>query len=247
MKMKLLILILLLAVSLHAQVDLSYYLPNDLSYDPKITTPKKAFGFEIGEWHLSPEQSLSYLRILERESERIKIISMGKSYEQRPTVLMIISSPSNLENLEEIQNTRSQLFDPQKSDKINIEELPGVVWLGYSIHGNEASGQNSVPLVAYYLAAAQSEKIDKLLENTVILIEPFINPDGLNRFSTWVNMHKGKNLVSDSYHREHKEYWPFGRTNHYWFDLNRDWMPAQHPETQGRVPNQNKWIPNIIK
>ncbi len=86
----------------------------------------------------------------------------------------------------------------------------------------------------------------QILDNTVIFIEPFINPDGLNRFSTWVNMHKSKNLVSDSFHREHKEYWPFGRTNHYWFDLNRDWMPAQHPETQGRLPHLYQWMPNII-
>ncbi len=236
---------ILLILPLYSQVDLSYYLPNTISYDASITTPKETLGFKIGEWHLNPGQNLNYLRILENESDRIKIIPMGESYEQRPTVLMIITSPENHRNLDQIQTERTKLFDPKTSNEVNIEKLPGVVWLGYSIHGNEASGSNAVPLLAYYLAAAQSAEIDDLLENTIILIEPFINPDGLNRFATWVNMHKGKNLVSDSYHREHKEYWPFGRTNHYWFDLNRDWMPAQHPETRGRLPFLYQWLPNI--
>jgi len=247
MKILPLLLTVLSFTSLCGQVDLQYYLPEDnISYNSQISTPKEVFGFEIGEWHLTPAQNLSYLKLLESQSDRLKIFQLGKTYEQRPTILMIITSAENQRNLVKIQTERSRLFDPETSDKVDIDNLPGVIWLGYSIHGNEASGQNTVPLIAYYLTAGNSPQVEDLLDHTIILIEPFINPDGLNRFATWVNMHRGKHLVSDSYHREHQEAWPFGRTNHYWFDLNRDWMTAQHPETRGRLPLLYKWLPNIV-
>jgi murein tripeptide amidase MpaA len=109
--------------------------------------------------------------------------------------------------------------------------MPIVVWIGHSIHGNEQSGSNASLLTAYYLAAAQGKQIDDLLENTVILFDPSFNPDGMQRFSTWVNQHKSKNLVSDPNDREFSEAWPGGRYNHYWFDLNRDWLPYGSPRT----------------
>ena len=246
MKILLLLLTILSLSPLCSQVDLQYYLPADITYNSQISTPREVFGFEIGEWHLTPAQSLSYLKLLEGQSNRLKIIHLGQTYEQRPTILMIITSEENQQNLEKIQSERSKLFDPTTSNEVDIDNLPGVIWLGYSIHGNEASGQNAVPLVTYYLAAGDSPQLEDLLAHTIILIEPFINPDGSNRFATWVNMHRGKNLVSDSYNREHQEAWPFGRTNHYWFDLNRDWMPAQHPETRGRLPLLYQWLPNIV-
>ncbi len=114
--------------------------------------------------------------------------------------------------------------------------MPLVIQLGYSIHGNEASGSNAALLMAYYLAAAQGEKIEKQLSETIILFDPCYNPDGLNRFASWVNTHRGINEVSsDNDDREHIEAWPGGRTNHYWFDLNRDWLLTQHPESQARI------------
>ncbi|MCB0280922.1 MAG: zinc carboxypeptidase, partial [Calditrichaeota bacterium] len=154
--------------------------------------------------------------------------------------------PANLSRLEQIKAERLKLTDPTTSSQVNLSSLPGVIYMGYSIHGNEPSGTNSVPLVAYHLAAAQGTEIDKLLNENVILIDPSFNPDGLNRFATWANMHKSKNLVADSYNREHTEGWPSGRTNHYWFDLNRDWMPAQHPESQARLKVYYEWLPNIL-
>ena len=110
-------------------------------------------------------------------------------------------------------------------------------------------------LVAYYLAAARGKEIEETLNNCVILLDPSINPDGLNRFASWVNSHKSQNLISDPNSREHKEAWPRGRTNHYWFDLNRDWLPLQHPESKARIgeififgnpilsPITMRWVP----
>lgn len=113
--------------------------------------------------------------------------------------------------------------------------MPLVVWLGYSVHGNEASGVNSALLTIYYLAAAQGPKIEELLKSNVILVDPCINPDGGNRFATWVNHNKSKNLATDANNREFKETWPGGRSNHYWFDMNRDWLYQQLPESKGRM------------
>jgi hypothetical protein len=124
--------------------------------------------------------------------------------------------------------------------------MPIVVYIGHSIHGNEPSGANASLLSAYYLAAAQGRQIDELLNNTIILLDPSFNPDGLQRFSTWANQHKSKNLVTDPNSREFSEVWPGGRFNHYWFDLNRDWLPAQHVESQNRLEWFHKWKPNIL-
>ncbi|HPG11165.1 MAG TPA: M14 family metallopeptidase, partial [Chitinophagaceae bacterium] len=138
------------------------------------------------------------------------------------------------------------LSDPSRSSSVNIDNMPIVVWIGHSIHGNEPSGANASLLTAYYLAAAQGKYIDDLLEHVVILFDPSFNPDGLQRFSTWANQHKSKNLVADPASREFNEVWPGGRYNHYWFDINRDWLPAVHPESQHRLEWFHRWKPNIL-
>jgi len=124
--------------------------------------------------------------------------------------------------------------------------MPVVIYQGNSIHGNEPSGGNGALATAYYLAAAQGEYIDDLLDNAIILLDPCYNPDGFQRFSSWVNSHKGKNLISDPNSREYNEVWPRGRTNHYWFDLNRDWLLLTHPESQGRIRHFHHWKPDIL-
>ncbi|HVF81268.1 MAG TPA: M14 family metallopeptidase, partial [Flavisolibacter sp.] len=126
------------------------------------------------------------------------------------------------------------------------DSMPVVLYIGHSIHGNEPSGANASLLSAYHLAAAQGPQADDLLNNTVILFDPSFNPDGLQRFSTWVNQHKSKTLVTDAASREFNEVWPGGRYNHYWFDLNRDWLPAQHVESQNRLRWFHQWKPNIL-
>ena len=121
-----------------------------------------------------------------------------------------------------------------------------MVWQGYSIHGNEASGSNAALLYAYYLAAAAGEEIENQLKNAVIILDPSFNPDGLNRFASWVNMHKSKSQITDPNRRETNEPFPRGRTNHYWFDLNRDWLPVQQPESKARLKRFHDWKPNIL-
>ncbi len=178
--------------------------------------------------------------------ERVKLETMGYTYEGRPQVLLIITSFKNHQRLEEIRQQHLKLADPAQSASVNTDDMPIVVWIGHSIHGNEPSGANAALVSAYYLAAAKGKQIDDLLDNVVILFDPSFNPDGLQRFSTWANQHKSKNLVSDPNSREFNEVWPGGRFNHYWFDLNRDWLPAVHIESQNRLKWFHMWKPNIL-
>lgn len=232
--------------SLKAQ-DLKYYLPDSVTYDPSIPKPKDIIYHEVGEWHVTHDRLVNYMKaIAVAAPQRVKLETMGFTYEGRPQVLLIFTSLKNQQRLEEIRQQHIKLADPAQSASVNIDNMPIVVWIGHSIHGNESSGANASLLSAYYLAAAQGKQIEELLDNVVILFDPSFNPDGLQRFSTWANQHKSKNLVSDPNSREFNEVWPGGRFNHYWFDLNRDWLPAVHVESQNRVAWFQKWKPNIL-
>ncbi len=238
------ILVLLLVVSFGAtaQQEFTYFYNRDINFDKNIPTPKEVLGFKVGDWHVSHDKLVEYMKAVAAASDRVNIEVVGYTYEHRPLLLLTISSTKNLTNIEEIRKDHLAI----KTSNSNIDTKPVVVWLGHSIHGNEASGSNAALLITYYLAAAQGEAIEKMLGNTVILLDPSYNPDGLNRFASWVNSHKSKNLDSSRLSLEHNEAWPRARTNHYWFDLNRDWLPVQHPESQARVANFYRWQPNIL-
>ena len=234
-------------ISLFAQQksDLSYYLPQDISYNPNITKPQEVLGYIPGQWHVTHDLLVSYMRKLADESPRISIENRGETYEGRPLLLLTITSEKNQNNLETIRKNHLALTT-SGSKGIDIEKMPIVVYQGFSIHGNEPSGSNAALLVAYYLAAAQGPKIESLLENTVILFDPSFNPDGLQRFAYWANTNKSNNLNPDPQDREYHEVWPGGRTNHYWFDMNRDWLAVQLPESKARIASYHKWEPNIL-
>ncbi|MBL7827621.1 MAG: zinc carboxypeptidase [Saprospiraceae bacterium] len=224
---------------------LDYYLPN-ISYDPAIPTPASFLGYEVGEWHTSHDQLINYMRALDAASNRISLQEYGRSHENRPLLCLTITAPENFSNLERIQQERQQLANPDQSDKVDLKNAPAVYYMGYSIHGNETSGSHAALLVAYYLAAGKSAEIETLLKNTVILFDPCFNPDGMQRFSSWINSHKSKHNSPDPSGDEYNEPWPRGRTNHYGFDLNRDWLVAQQPESVGRVALFQQWRPNVL-
>lgn len=228
-----------------SQVSLDYYLNPDHPYNPSIPKPKSLLGYEVGTWHVSHDQLVSYMYSLAAQSDRIHIENRGTTYENRPLLLLTITSPENHKKIEEIKSNHRALTEPN-ADAIAIEEQPLVVYQGFSIHGNEPSGANAGLLLAYHLAASQAPETLKMLDELVILFDPSFNPDGLQRFSYWANTNKNQILTSDPNDREYNEIWPRGRTNHYWFDLNRDWLPAQLPESQARIQTFSEWIPNIL-
>ncbi|PZX58315.1 zinc carboxypeptidase [Algoriphagus ratkowskyi] len=224
-----------------AQVDLSYYLPAGYTYDEAIPTPKEVLGYEVGEWHLSHDQLVMYMKAVAAASDRVTFEETGRTYEKRPQVMLTITSPSNLAKIDQIKSDRKKLRDAGAS--VDISKMPIVMFMGYSVHGNEPSGANASLVAAYHFAAAKEIAGD--LDNMVLLLDPAINPDGLNRFASWVNTHKSYNMNGDPNNAEFNEAWPRGRTNHYWFDLNRDWLPVQHPESRNRVRIFQEWLPNI--
>ncbi|HEY1023691.1 MAG TPA: M14 metallopeptidase family protein [Sphingobacteriaceae bacterium] len=242
----LLLFLLLGSVVAHAQVPLSYYLPQNVTYDAKVPSPEQFLGFQIGEQHVSHDQIVAYMKELDRTSDRVTLQEYARTYENRPCLLLTITTPDNQQNIETIRKEHLKLSDPAQSGSVNVENMPAVVWMGYSVHGNEPSGANANMMVSYFLAAAQGAEVQKMLDNTIILVDPAINPDGLQRFSTWVNANRSSTLVSDNNSREFSEAWPNGRTNHYWFDLNRDWLPLQHNESKGRLEKFHEWKPLIL-
>ena len=234
------------ALSALCQPDLSYYVPEGVSYDPSIPTPKSVIGHEVGEWHVTHDKLISYMYALDKASDRINLEITGYTYEARPLLLLTITSPKNHQNLENLRTQHVLLSDPSKSGSVDTKNMPVVFYVGFSIHGNEASGVNAGLLAAYHFAAAQGPEMDAYLNNTIILFDPSYNPDGMQRFSSWVNSRKSKAISTDPNDTEHNEAWPGGRFNHYWFDLNRDWLVAQHPESQARVRSFQKWKPNVL-
>ncbi len=229
-----------------AQINLDYYLPDNVSYNEAIPKPADVVGHEVGEWHITHDKLVWYMKTLAEASERISIEQIGATHEDRPQLILTITHPENLANIEKIRSDHVWLTYPNEADKFDIKKMPVVTYMGFSIHGNESSGSNAALLMAYYLAAAQGPEIESALRNSVVLLDPSLNPDGLTRFSTWANMHKNKNITADPNDREYRESWPGGRTNHYWFDLNRDWLPVQQPESRNRVVKFHEWKPNVL-
>lgn len=248
MRKQLYFLILLCSFGVFSQeksLDLSYYLPQNTTYNPDIPTPKSSLGYEVGEWHVSHDKLVNYMQTLANASDRITIENRGVTFEGRPLLLLTITAPKNHANLENIRKNHLALTETSSSS-LATSEMPIVVYQGFSIHGNEPSGSNAALAVAYHLAAAQGPAMEELLNNTVILFDPSFNPDGLQRFAYWTNTNKSKNNNPDPNDREFDEVWPGGRTNHYWFDMNRDWLPVQLPESRARIETFHKWYPNIL-
>lgn len=225
--------------------NLDYYLPQNVSYDPEIPKPSDIIGFVPGDWHASHDKVVQYMTELANVSDRITIENRGFTYEKRPLILLTITSPQNHSKLTSIKKSRKKLTDGEKNNA-DYKTLPVVVNQGFSVHGNEPSGVNASLVLAYYLAAAEGKSIDALLNETIILLDPSFNPDGIQRFAHWTNSNRSLNQNPDPNDREFDETWPGGRTNHYWFDLNRDWLPVQLPESQARIKTFYDWRPNIL-
>lgn len=233
MKIPSTLLLMLLSSALWAR-STADYLPADANPDPSIPAPESILGWEVGDWHVGHDKLVQYMQALAASSPRVSIKVIGYTHERRPLLQLVITSPSNQGQLESLRQAHLD------------GDGPLVVWLGYSVHGNEPSGSNASMLAAYYLASSQSEFVDELLDGTVVLVDPSINPDGLNRFASWANSNAGIHPVSDPVHRQHVEHWPGARTNHYWFDLNRDWLPLVHPESRARIVEYHRWLPHVL-
>ncbi|MCO4821107.1 MAG: zinc carboxypeptidase [Flavobacteriaceae bacterium] len=222
-----------------------YFFKNQAPFDASIPTPEDFLGRPIGAQHTRHDLIVAYFTKLAEVSDRAEIEIYGYTHENRKLVMLRISTPENLNNLETLKSEHLKFVDPSLSPS-NYNDVPIFIQLGYNVHGNEPSSSEAALLTAYALVASNSPEVNNYLENSVIFIDPTINPDGRDRHTQWANQFLAKEIVSDGADAEHNEMWPRGRTNHYWFDLNRDWLLAVHPESQGKLNWYHQWYPNVV-
>jgi hypothetical protein len=243
--------LLLVAVPTAAAQDLPLAtdvpVPDVPAYVEDTPQPQSVIGHRIGTRHSTPAEVVRYFRRIAETSERVRLKRHARSYEGRPLVHAVVTAPENMDRLGEIRRQSQRLTEaPESVSEDEIEDMPGIVYMGYGVHGDEASTSEAAMLLLYHLAAARSGDVAEMLEDMVILVDPLFNPDGRDRFVDWVNGNRGGPPTADPQDREHNQPWPTGRTNHYWFDLNRDWLPAQHPESQGRLRVFHRWRPQVL-
>ena len=243
--MRLILSLTTLILCLNNLIAQDYFLENNGPYNENIQSPEEFLGYEIGFEHTRHDLIVSYLNYLSNSSKKAEIIKYGESHEGRDLIMLTVSSTNNLSNLDKIKQEHLKYTVPKSNLEVN-KNLPVIINLGYGVHGNEPSSAEAAILAAYTLVASENIKIKRLIENSVVFIDPTINPDGRDRHSQWANQYKSINLVADSNDAEHNEMWPKGRTNHYWFDLNRDWLLAINPESRGKLKWYHSWYPNVV-
>ncbi len=210
----------------------------------QLRSPEQFLGYPVGSRFTPHWKVVDYFRhVAEVSPSTVKMQQYGESYEGRPLLVSFVSSASNMSSLENIRANNMALA--MQGGTTNTSNAPAIVWLSYNVHGNEASSTEAAMLTLYALADPSNTKARQWLENTVVIIDPCLNPDGRDRYVNWFNTVVGKNANPSLDAREHYEPWPNGRTNHYNFDLNRDWAWQTQVETQQRIALYNKWLPHV--
>lgn len=202
------------------------------NFSAQLQSPEQFLGYPLGSYFSRHHQVTDYFRQLEKNGNgMIKVQSYGKTSENRELIVAFISSQENMQRLEEIR----------KNHENGTSENVSIVWLSYNVHGNESAGTEASLLTAYELLTEKKE----WLKNTVVIMDPCINPDGRDRYVNWYSqqMNTPFNLHVSS--AEHDEPWPSGRPNHYLFDLNRDWAWLTQTESQQRIAVYNRWLPHV--
>jgi hypothetical protein len=221
-------------------------IPGEWAFHDDIQSPSQFAGHPLGSRHWPHALVVDYMRYLGEKSERAQWQPYARSHGGRELGFLTITSAAHQKRTRRIQLQHQQLTRPKSSGKVPLATLPAVIQMGYGVHGDESSATHASLAVAYLLAAGIDEEIESWLDTMVIRIDPSLNPDGFNRFSHWVNENRGVHPSPDSLDREHRQPWPGGRVNYYWFDLNRDWLPAVHPESQGRLREFHQWKPDVV-
>lgn len=234
---------------LNLRPDFEYF--GRLDLDPAIPAPASSLGHEIGDRFTRHADVVAYLRAVAAASDRVTMHDYGRTFEGRSLHYLVISSPENLRDLESIRTRNLALADPRGTSDAEarriIENNPAVVWLSYNVHGNEASSSEAAMQVVYTMAAARNAEVRDILDKVVLVVDPMINPDGRDRYVNWYNMTMGAGLGANPSRdaAEHDEPWPGGRTNHYYFDLNRDWLWLSQVESAQRLPVYRSFLPQL--
>ncbi len=222
----------------------AYFFPKAGDFDPAIPTPQQFLGYEIGSRYTRHDQLVAYFDELAKHSDKIKVERIGSSYEGRPLLIATVTSAQNQQQLETLRRQHVTLADPAQPLSA-AGNSPVVVWLGYSVHGNETSSGEAALLTAYYLVASRSAETAQWLDRAVVLFDPAQNPDGRDRAASWHNAYASSPASSDPADKEHVEPFPQGRTNHYFTDLNRDWLALTQQDTRPKIAYFHQWYPNV--
>ena len=219
------------------------------SYRPDIQSPTEFLGFELGGRSITHSEVMSYFTYLSETAPNAQLNVYAHSFEGRELVYLIVTSEKNFDRLEDIQSQMADLanlkVNTTQAEKL-IKTLPTVAWMGYGIHGDEVSSVDASVYLAYQLLAGRDRTTRNILDNMVICIDPMQNPDGRMRFVKQMEQYNSVIPSGDIQSLHHRGVWPYGRGNHYLFDLNRDWFLLVHPETRGRVEGILKWNPQFV-
>lgn len=221
------------------------FAPGGGPYDPAVPTPASVLGYEIGQRFTPHHLIVRYAERVAAASKRIRVDTVARTFEGREVLAIFATSERNQQRMAEIQADAARLAEG-RADAVVLARMPAVVWLGYTVHGDEASGTEAALALLYQLAAGQDAGTRTILDSTVVIIDPVQNPDGHERFVHDVQRARGATGVPlNPGAMVHQGTWPGGRTSHYHFDLNRDWFVLSHPETRGRVGTFRKWWPLV--
>lgn len=221
-------------------------------YNASIPTSQEVLGYELGERITSHADTLKYYYALQAAApDNIRVVEFGETWEGRKLIYAVIGSKKNVDNLEQFANNMNRLADPRVTSeneaKKLIASLPSSVWLEHGVHGNEISSTDASMVTAYHLLAATNQPmVNKILDNTLVFIDPMQNPDGRMRFINQYYATVGMEHSTDRLSAEHNEPWPRGRSNHYLFDMNRDWLAITQPETKARIRVINRYKPTVV-
>jgi hypothetical protein len=239
---------LVLPLLIFAQLSLSaqdYYFKHYQPFDNSIPSPEEFLGYPVGAYHTRHDQVVAYMYRLAELSDKASIAEYGQTHENRKLIILNIGTPERIANLESYRQKHLEVVDANTNIS-SFDQLPIFINLAYGVHGNEPSSTEAAMLTAYTLIASESEDVKNFLKEVVVFLDPTINPDGRDRHTNWVNSYRGNPLIADRFDIEHNEGWPRGRTNHYWFDLNRDLLLGVHPESTGRLKWYHDWYPNVV-
>lgn len=218
-----------------------------ISVNAQLKSPDEFLGYKIGTRYTPHWKIVNYFQsVAANATANVKLEQYGVTNEGRPLLLTFISSAENMSRIEQIRINNMRLANLAKDKAAPIEDgAPAIVWLSYNVHGNETSSSEAAMMTLWSLVDPSNSKSKEWLKNTVVIIDPCINPDGRDRYVNWFNSVVGKNANASLAAREHREPWPGGRTNHYNFDLNRDWAWQTQVESQQRIKRYNQWMPYI--
>lgn len=193
---------------------------------------------------------LRYIERVAAASRRVKVDTVGHTFERREMLVITVTSEENMARLAQLQGDARHVGDPRGASSSDLEaavrRVPSIVWLAHSVHGGEASGAEAGLALLYQLAAGTDAETRMALDSTVVLIDPNENPDGRERHThdverTW----SAQGVGTDPAGMNNTGSWPGPRTSHYYFDLNRDWFIQSHPESRGRVKTYLQWWPHV--